>query len=105
LKIKDVYQGVNDKSGLCRRLRQERRLGKEEICCIGDDLPDLAMFREAGLRMAVADAVKEVRESADVVLSQKGGLGAVREACEWLLRKQGKWQRVLTGLGGKGRSK
>lgn len=105
LGIEAVYQGVKDKSSVCRQLQKQRSLDTEEICCIGDDLPDLAMFSEAGLRMAVADAVQEVREAADMVLSHKGGRGAVREACEWLLRKQGKWKQSLAGLGGQDRSK
>ena len=89
LNIKEVYQGTTDKQALCRQIRTKKGLNKIETCCIGDDLPDLAMFMEAGLCIAVADAVKEVRRKADFVTQKKGGHGAVREACEWILNCRG----------------
>ncbi|RLB42632.1 MAG: phenylphosphate carboxylase subunit delta [Deltaproteobacteria bacterium] len=85
LGIMEVYQGVSDKRRLAKDLRLKRGLEKDEVCAIGDDLPDIAMFEEAGLRVAVADAVKEVREQADMVTRNKGGRGAVRELCDWIL--------------------
>ena len=91
LNISEVYQGVSDKSALCKRLMNDKGLRKQEICSMGDDLPDLAMFMESGLRIAVADAAKEVREAADFITKSRGGYGAVREACEWLLKCQDKW--------------
>ena len=101
LGIEEVYQGVGDKRALCRQLMKEKGLGKQEVGCIGDDLPDLPMFMEAGLRIAVADAAKEVRDEADFITQKGGGSGAVREACEWLLKCQGKWTDVTTPFKGK----
>ena len=91
LGIDGIFQGCADKQALCRQLIEERGLKKVEVCCIGDDLPDLAMFMETGLRVAVADAVREVRQEADFVTEKNGGYGAVREACEWILKRQGAW--------------
>ena len=90
LGIDKVYQGVTDKKVLCKQLIKERGLKKQEACCMGDDLPDLDMFAETGLCIAVADAVKELREEADVITREKGGCGAVREACEWIIKCQKK---------------
>ena len=89
LGIDEVWLGIKDKGGLCKKIIGEKGLDKNEVCCIGDDLPDLAMFMEAGLRIAVADGVEEVREEADFVTEKKGGDGAVREACEWILKSRG----------------
>jgi 3-deoxy-D-manno-octulosonate 8-phosphate phosphatase (KDO 8-P phosphatase) len=91
LGIEAVYQAISDKQELCRRLISDRGLEKQEVCSIGDDLPDLPMFAESGLCVTVADAVKEIREAADFITRNRGGFGAVREACEWLLKCQGKW--------------
>jgi len=91
LGIVALYQGIKDKGAVCRQILRERGLEKREAACIGDDLPDLVMFREAGLRIAVADAVEEVRQEANFVTSTSGGHGAVREACEWILKRQGDW--------------
>jgi len=101
LGIGSVYQGVVDKGALCRRLLAEKGLRADQSCAMGDDLPDLGMFRETGLRIAVSDAVSEVREAADHITRRKGGSGAVREACEWLLKSQGKWEDILSAAGGK----
>ena len=100
LGIREVHQGVTDKKLLCRQIIKDRGFTKQEICCIGDDLADLPMFSEAGLCIAVADAVREIREAADYITRSKGGFGAVREACEWLLKCQGKWQSALASFAG-----
>lgn len=93
LGITDVFQGVGKKREICRKLIRKKMLVTEEVCCIGDDLPDLPMFDEVGLAVAVADAVQEVRDRADLITTKKGGDGAVRELCEWILKGQGKWTR------------
>jgi len=98
LGIEKVYQGVDDKMALCRQLIEEKGLQKDQVCSMGDDLPDLAMFNESGLRIAVADAAKEVRGAADLITRSRGGRGAVREACEWLLKCQEKWSEALTAF-------
>ena len=94
LGIDEVWQGIKDKRMLCKKIIGEKGLKKEEVCCIGDDLPDLAMFMEAGLRIAVADGVEEICEEADFVTKKNGGYGAVREACEWILKSKGVWPKI-----------
>jgi len=91
LGIGAVHQGVPDKAGLCLRLMAERGLNREQAASMGDDLPDLGMFQVTGVRMTVADGAEEVRREAHYVTRSKGGEGAVREACEWLLKARGKW--------------
>ncbi len=100
LGIKHVYQGVVDKRALCSQMIIDNGFKKHEVCCMGDDLPDLAMFLESGLCVAVADAVEEVREASDFITKSKGGYGAVREVCEWILKSRGKWSDMLTAVTG-----
>ena len=95
LGIIGLYQAVEDKALLCKTLMEQRGLKKEEVCSVGDDLPDLAMFRESGLCIAVADACQEVRSAADIITNNKGGRGAVREVCEWLLKCTGRWDQAV----------
>ena len=101
LGIEGVYQGVKNKKALCKQLRKAKDLKKDQVCSVGDDLPDLEMFMESGLRIAVADAVKEVREASDFITKMKGGHGAVREVCELVLKCQGKWHDILDDFTGK----
>ena len=100
LGIKHVYQGVADKRALCSQMIRDNGFKKQEVCCMGDDLPDLAMFMESGLRVAVADAAEEVRNASDFITKSKGGDGAVREVCELILRCQEKWDDMLAGFTG-----
>jgi 3-deoxy-D-manno-octulosonate 8-phosphate phosphatase KdsC-like HAD superfamily phosphatase len=41
-----------------------------------------------GCAVAVSDAMPEVLEKADFVLSKKGGHGAVRELCDLILERK-----------------
>jgi 3-deoxy-D-manno-octulosonate 8-phosphate phosphatase (KDO 8-P phosphatase) len=91
LGITEVHTGVKDKSGVCAALVQRKKLGREEICCIGDDLPDLPLFEHAGIPIAVADAVPEIKAAAAFSTKSRGGKGAVREICETILKAKGLW--------------
>jgi 3-deoxy-D-manno-octulosonate 8-phosphate phosphatase (KDO 8-P phosphatase) len=62
---------------------------------VGDDLPDLPAFAVVGYKVAVGDAVDEVKAASDFVTTKPGGHGAVREAIEHLLKAQGKWDAAL----------
>ena len=103
LGIKEMYQGVMEKESLCREVIEQKKLTKDQVCCIGDDLPDLAMFSQAGFSVAVADAATEVRDAASYVTKKKGGRGAVREVCELILKAQQKWPGGTPKLPGKGK--
>jgi 3-deoxy-D-manno-octulosonate 8-phosphate phosphatase (KDO 8-P phosphatase) len=89
LKIPDVFQGVIRKVEPYEQLMQKYHLTKEQVCYIGDDVNDLPVLRQAGLAVAVADAVEEVRESAHYVTRSPGGGGAVREVIDLILHVQG----------------
>jgi len=66
-----------------------------EVACICDDLADLPILEAAGLPVAVANAVPEVRAVAKWVTSRRGGDGAVREFAEALLRARGQWNTLV----------
>ena len=91
LGIQEIYQGVKQKGSLCREVIARKNLIKDQVCCMGDDLPDLPVFSQAGISIAVADAASEVRDAANHVTEQKGGHGAVREVCELILKAQKNW--------------
>ncbi|MFC1824807.1 KdsC family phosphatase [Thermodesulfobacteriota bacterium] len=94
LKISEAYQAVDDKGAICQELCRRKKLTQKQVCCMGDDLPDLPLFSQAGLSIAVADAAAEVLEAADFITEHRGGKGAVREACELILKAQKKWPTV-----------
>ena len=79
--------GVEDKSIIARNIISGLNLSKDEVACIGDDINDLGMFRESSLCFAPANANPYMHTKADVVLSCRGGYGAVREMIEFILRR------------------
>ncbi len=95
LSIAVVHMGAKNKLPVFQEILKELQLTAKECAYVGDDLPDLPPLRAAGLGIAVADAVQELRDAADAVTEQCGGHGAVREVIEALLRAQGLWDRIL----------
>jgi len=86
LGIKHVYLGVNDKTQIFSQLKKKLGLKKENIVCVGDDLPDIPLMKQVGLSIAVANSTKDVLKIADYVTKNTGGNGAIREVCDLLLR-------------------
>ena len=89
LNITHIYRGVINKQNSYSNLKSELSLQDAEIAYIGDDLPDLQIMQKVGLSIAVANAVKQVKENADLSTDSKGGHGAIREACDFILEAQG----------------
>ena len=85
LGITAIIQGREDKLSALESLCADKNITLAKCAYMGDDLPDLAAIRAAGLGLTVSDAANPVREAADWVASLAGGTGAVREACEMIL--------------------
>lgn len=94
LEVDRVYQDANPKINAYQQLLKEFHLSDEEICFVGDDLPDVPVLKRVGLAVAVPNAVGEVKRAAHVVTKKEGGKGAVREVVELILKTQGKWKEV-----------
>ena len=95
LGVERVRQGAENKLAAFRELLAAERLEPDKACYIGDDLPDLAPLRCAGVGVAVADACQELRDAAHYVCALPGGHGAVREAIEWILKSQSRWDELI----------
>lgn len=94
LKIKYLYQDVQDKAAFLKQFLAEHNLQKEEVAYCGDDLNDLAAMALCGFVACPADAVQAVRAHVDYICPQKGGQGAVRGVVDQLLRREGRWQQA-----------
>jgi N-acylneuraminate cytidylyltransferase len=85
LKIDDVFCGASNKRIAIDELCTRHGLGLDEVAFIGDDLNDLPALECVGLACAVADAAEPVQAIAHYVTQRRGGDGAVRELCEFLI--------------------
>jgi len=90
LGISELHAGVGDKSVVLADLQARLGIDASETAAMGDDLPDLALFAGAALRIAPADAEPELIAVADIVTPRTGGHGAVRDAARHILALDGK---------------
>ncbi len=67
----------------------------DEIAHMGDDLPDLHVMRRVGLALTVVGGHHEVLSRAHWSSRRPGGQGAVREACDALLKAQGHYDAIV----------
>jgi len=89
LGIKHLVQGREDKRTALDELLATLQLSYNQVAYLGDDLPDLAAIRCVALGAAVANANSFVRQHAQAVTVLRGGEGAAREFCEFIMAAQG----------------
>jgi YrbI family 3-deoxy-D-manno-octulosonate 8-phosphate phosphatase len=95
LGIGPVLQSHGDKRPALELVLAQTGFAPHEVCAIGDDLADVPVLRRCGVAIAVADACPEVRAIAHYTTTAPGGRGAVREAIEWLLKHQDRWDGIV----------
>ncbi len=88
LKIKELPQGIENKSYKLRDVGEKLHVKLSQVGYIGDDLNDLPCMKICGYSASPSDAMKQVRDSVSFVCQTKGGDGAVREFIDYLLSKQ-----------------
>ncbi|MFY0689535.1 MAG: HAD-IIIA family hydrolase [Cyclobacteriaceae bacterium] len=79
LGMKYVYIGQQPKLQILEEWLTELDLQLNEIAYIGDDLNDLDIMEKVGFKACPSDATETIKQICDVVLTNKGGEGAVRE--------------------------
>jgi 3-deoxy-D-manno-octulosonate 8-phosphate phosphatase (KDO 8-P phosphatase) len=95
LGIKHVHMGVENKSVALDGVLNSLGLTSKDCAVMGDDWPDLAMMKHAGLRIAPAQAHEAVKDFAHFVTRRSGGNSAVREVCDLILQAQGRYDELL----------
>jgi 3-deoxy-D-manno-octulosonate 8-phosphate phosphatase (KDO 8-P phosphatase) len=78
------------------KILADEELTDEQVCYVGDDVVDIPLLRRVGLAVAVADAVEEAKQHSHLVTTRAGGRGAVREAIEFILKAQDKWDEAMS---------
>ncbi|MEW6215989.1 MAG: HAD-IIIA family hydrolase, partial [Nitrospirota bacterium] len=97
LGITEVIQKCYDKKVVYNHLLEKYSINDIEVAYIGDDIVDIPLLKRSGFSVAVADATDEVKATAMMITKNRGGRGAVREVCEFLLKAKGLWQEILDG--------
>jgi 3-deoxy-D-manno-octulosonate 8-phosphate phosphatase (KDO 8-P phosphatase) len=95
LGIEHVYQGHENKIAAFNEVIEKLGIRPEQAAHVGDDLLDLPIMIRVGLAIAVNDANFAVKQRADWCTTLPGGLGAVREVCDFIMQAQGSFDEVL----------
>lgn len=85
LGVKHVYLDCKDKVEALDNLQTDLGISASQSAYAGDDLPDIALLKKAGVSFTVANAHIDVQEICDYTTAKVGGSGAVREICDLLL--------------------
>lgn len=89
LKVPYVIQGCEDKQQALSELKNKLGLATDEVAAMGDDMPDMGMFSEAAIKIAVADAHPQIAQIASWQTTLPGGFGAIREVADSYLQLHG----------------
>ena len=96
LRIEDIVQdGGARKVPAVAALLAKHGLEWDQVAFVGDDLADVPALQRAGLPIAVANAVPEVKAIAAYVTEASGGQGAVREAVTAILRARDEYDAAV----------
>ncbi|MEM7259810.1 MAG: HAD-IIIA family hydrolase [Pseudomonadota bacterium] len=95
LGIEHVYQGQKDKLGAYQQLQQQLDIDPQKIAYMGDDIIDMPVMRRVGLALTVPHACEEIADMAHWTSTRHGGNGAVRDACEFILKAQDRYQQAI----------
>jgi len=89
LGIREVYQNIDDKVKVYKKIKKMHHIDDNEVCFIGDDEFDIPLLSIVGFSVAPKDAVPCVKNHVNYVTKSLGGRGAVREVLDMILRAKG----------------
>ena len=83
----EAIQGIQDKAKALLELMESRGVEANQTIYLGNDVNDVVCFPIVACALVVADAHSEAKTQADIILTKRGGQGAVRELCDILIQK------------------
>ncbi len=95
LQIEFVYQNVKNKLKKLMEIKKDFDVEFNQIIYVGDDWNDFPVLEKVGLPICVKSAPEEIKEICKFVTTKDGGNGAVREAIEFVLKKEGIYQEAI----------
>ena len=98
LKIDIHYHGIHNKKEVFEQILLEQGLEANQVAYIGDDINDLPVLVNCGLSATPADGHHAVQAYVDLVLTRKGGEGALRELADLVLESLGFYDEIIKNL-------
>ena len=83
----DCVNGIDNKKEYLENFCESNKIDLKNVVYVGNDINDLECMEKVGCGIAVSDAYHIIKETAQFVLQNKGGEGAVRELIDIILKK------------------
>jgi 3-deoxy-D-manno-octulosonate 8-phosphate phosphatase (KDO 8-P phosphatase) len=90
-----LFQGIRNKLVVVKKLCEKFDATLSEVVYVGDDLNDLPVLKKVGLPICVHSACDELQEVCLYCTKKDGGAGAVREAIEFVLKKENEYKQAV----------
>ncbi|HMJ47810.1 MAG TPA: HAD hydrolase family protein [Ferruginibacter sp.] len=91
LGVNNIQMNVANKEEKLSEFATSKKLAKDQVLFMGDDMPDLNAMSHAGVSCCPADAVPEIKAMAHYISPLKGGCGCVRDVIEKVLKLNDDW--------------
>ena len=88
MSISHLYDGIQNKSSLLKKISQEYNIQPKNIAFIGDDINDLELLKKVGLSVTPNDAILDNKKISDYICKNNGGHGAFRELADLILNSK-----------------
>ncbi len=96
LGIHMLRQGLTDKLAAVREIQSDLEVSMNQTGYAGDDLVDLPILSRCGFAATVPNAPETIQSRVHYVTRTQGGMGAVRELCELVLKTQGNLENAIS---------
>ena len=95
LRIKFLFQKTRNKFVKIQEMLKELQLDWQNVAFMGDDWNDYPALKKAYLSAVPNDANEDLKSKVDFIANSKGGEGAVRGFIDFILKKQGKYEKAV----------
>lgn len=90
MKAHHIHLELSDKLATVQALIKAEHLSPQQVAFMGDDYFDVPALRHVGFACVPCSAHASALQAADYITAARGGYGAVREVCDFILKAQGK---------------
>jgi len=91
LGVQHVFLGSSNKMEVFRKFLIEHQVSPEQVCYMGDDIPDHDVMKQCGLPVCPSDAANEIKAISRYISPYEGGKGCVRDILEQAMKVKGIW--------------
>ncbi len=95
LNVDYYYENVSNKVNILNKLKNELSINDSNIAYIGDDINDFDILSLIKIKGCVSTANCKLKNICNFITKNKPGYGAVREFCEYIIKYNSKFEKIV----------